>query len=413
MTLDIAAIRARFPALAESRGERVHFDNPAGTQVPVDVIERMSACLVDANANIGGRFATSVAVGRIVSDARDAMADLLNAPSSDEIVFGQNMTTLTFHLARSLARTMRAGDEILLTRMEHDANIAPWLLLARDAGLTVRWIELDRERYELALDGLPSLFSPRTRLVCVGYASNVLGTVNDVRRVVELAHAAGALVFVDAVHYAPHGCIDVQALGCDFLVCSAYKFFGPHQGILWGRSSLLARLEPYKVRPAHDEPPESFETGTQSHEGLAGVSAAVDYLASLAGAGTNADRRDRLRVAMSEIRDYEFTLSAHLIERLARMPAVRIHGITDPERLAWRAPTIAFTLDGVAPEALARALGERDVYAWHGHNYALEPLRALGLLESGGVLRVGLVHYNTHDEIERFLSTLHDLARRP
>ena len=412
MTLDIAAIRARFPALAESRGERIHFDNPAGTQVPIDVVERMSACLIDANANIGGHFATSVGVGKIVSDARAAMADLLNAPSADEIVFGQNMTTLTFHLARSLARTMREGDEVVLTRMEHDANIAPWLLLARDTGMTVRWLDIDRHRYELALAQLPSLLSKRTRLVCVGYASNVLGTVNDVRRIVELAHAAGALVFVDAVHYAPHGRVDVEALDCDFLVCSAYKFFGPHQGILWGRRSLLERLEPYKVRPAHAEPPESFETGTQSHEGLAGVSAAVEYFASLAGAGSAADRRQRLSVAMRAISDYEATLSARLIEGLARVPGVRIHGITEPSRLAWRAPTIAFTLDGVAPEALARALGERGVYAWHGHNYALEPLRALGLLESGGVLRVGLVHYNTHDEIERFLSTLHDLACR-
>lgn len=410
MTLDVAAVRSRFPALGQAG--RIHLDNPAGTQVPRAVVERMSACLLDANANIGGHFPTSAAAGAIVSEARAAMADLLNAPGADEIVFGQNMTSLTFHLARSLARTLRSGDEIVLTRMEHDANVAPWLLLARDAGLTVRWIDIDRERFELALDALPSLLSSRTRLVCVGSASNVLGTVNDVRRVVELARAAGALTFVDAVHFAPHGRIDVQALGCDFLVCSAYKFFGPHQGILWGRRALLASLGPYKVRPAHDDPPESFETGTQSHEGLAGVSAAVDYLASLGGADTSAGRRARLRTAMDAIRDYEAALGAHLIDGLARVPGVRIHGITDPERFAWRAPTIAFTLRGVAPEALARALGERGVYAWHGHNYALEPLRALGLLESGGVLRVGLVHYNTHEEIDRFLSILREFAVR-
>jgi cysteine desulfurase family protein (TIGR01976 family) len=410
MTLDVAAIRARFPALGLAG--RIHFDNPAGTQVPSEVVERMSACLLYANANLGGHFATSLAAGLVVNEARAAMADLLNAPGADGIVFGQNMTSLTFHLTRSLARTLRAGDEIVLTRMEHDANVAPWLLLARDAGLTVRWIDLDRERFELALDDLPSLLSPRTRLVCVGYASNVLGTVNDVRRIVEAAHAAGALVFVDAVHYAPHGRIDVQALGCDFLVCSAYKFFGPHQGILWGRRALLASMEPYKVRPAHEEPPESFETGTQSHEGLAGVSAAVDYLASLGGAGQSSDRRGRLAVAMDAIRDYEATLSAHLIEELARVPGVRIHGITDPDRLARRAPTIAFTLRGMAPEPLARELGGRGVFVWHGHNYALEPLRTLGLLESGGVLRVGLVHYNTHEEIGRFVSILRDLARR-
>jgi cysteine desulfurase family protein (TIGR01976 family) len=410
-TFDVAAVRACFPALAD--GARIYFDNPAGTQVPASVAERVSECLLRANANLGGRFATSVAAGEVVSGARRAMADMLNADSTDEIVFGQNMTTITFALSRALGRRFRRGDEIVLTRMEHDANISPWVALADDHGLTVRWLDIDRERHELALEQLPSLLSARTRLVCVGYASNVLGTVNDVRRVCELARDAGALAFVDAVHYAPHGRIDVQALGCDLLACSAYKFFGTHQGILWGRRSLLADLEPYKVRPAHDEPPESFETGTQSHEGLAGVSAAVDYLASLAGAGDATDRRERLTIATNAISEYEATLSKHLIEELVRLPGVRIHGITDRGRLGRRAPTIAFTLEGMAPEPLARALGERGVYAWHGHNYALEPLRALGLLDSGGVLRVGLVHYNTHEEIDRFIEILRRIAAGP
>jgi cysteine desulfurase family protein (TIGR01976 family) len=409
MTLDVAAVRARFPALAEDGGARIYFDNPAGTQVPHAVAERMSECLLRANANLGGHFATSIAAGRIVGDARGAMADLLNAATPEEIVFGQNMTTITFHVARSLGRMFMAGDELILSRMEHDANVAPWLALARDHGLAVRWLELDRERHELAIDGLRALLSPRTRLVCVGYASNVLGTVNDVRAVSALARAAGALVFVDAVHYAPHGLIDVQALGCDLLACSAYKFFGPHQGILWGRHALLERLEAYKVRPAPERPPDSLETGTQSHEGLAGVTAAVDYLASL-GRAAGTERRQQLRAAMDAIRGCEAALSAHLIEGLSRTPGVRIHGITEPGRLERRVPTVSFTLRGRSPEELARALGARGVYAWHGHSYAIEPLRALGLLESGGVLRVGLVHYNTHEEIERFLAILRDIA---
>jgi cysteine desulfurase family protein (TIGR01976 family) len=411
MTLDVAAIRARFPALDVEGGARIHFDNPAGTQVPREVVERMSDCLLHANANLGGHFATSVAAGAIVGEARAAMADFLNAAGADEIAFGQNMTTLTFQLARALARRFRAGDEIILSRMEHDANVAPWLAIARDHALAVRWLELDRERHELALEALPTLLSPRTRLVCIGRASNVLGTINDVRTVSEIAHGAGALVFVDAVHYAPHGPIDVQELGCDLLSCSAYKFFGPHQGILWGRRAVLEQLEPDRVRPARSDPPESFETGTQSHEGLAGVAAAVDYLASLAPRGAGEpDRRRDLRTAMAAIRNYEATLASALIAGLAELPGIRIHGITDAARSDRRVPTVSFTLHGRTPEQLARELGARGVYTWHGHSYAIEPIRALGLLESGGVLRVGLVHYNTHDEIERFLSIMREIA---
>jgi len=294
--------------------------------------------------------------------------------------------------------------------MEHDANVAPWLALARDAGLTVRWIDIDRERCELVLDTLNARLNERTRLVCIGYASNVLGTVNDVRSVCKRAHEVGAMVFVDAVHYAPHGLMDVQALGCDMLVCSAYKFFGSHQGILWARRALLEQLEPYKVRPARDDPPECFETGTQSHEGLAGVTAAVDYLASLGGAAARTSRRTQLSTALSAIRAYEETLSARLVDGLSSMPRVRIHGITEPERLSKRTPTVSFTLRGRTPEELARALGERDVYTWSGHSYAVEPIRALGLLESGGVLRVGLVHYNTPAEIDRFIGILGEIA---
>jgi cysteine desulfurase family protein (TIGR01976 family) len=403
--LDLNAIRARFPALADG-DTRLYFDNPAGTQVPATVAERMSACLLHANANLGGHFATSIAAGAIVHEARVAMADFLNAHGPEEIVFGQNMTTITFHVARSLGHRLRAGDEIVLTHMEHDANVAPWLALARDQGLVIRWIDLDTERYELDLASLEAVLSPRTRLVCVGYASNVLGTVNDVRRVCAHAREAGALSFVDAVHYAPHGRIDVQAVGCDLLACSSYKFFGPHQGILWGRHELLQSLPAYKVRPAPEQPPDSLETGTQSHEGLAGVTAAVDYLASLGDGAPDGGRRARLDAALSAIGAYEAMLSAHLIAGLARVPGLRIHGITARDRLSRRAPTVSFTLRGHPPDALARALGEQGVFTWSGHSYAVEPMRALGLLDAGGVLRVGLVHYNTAAEIDRFLELL-------
>jgi cysteine desulfurase family protein (TIGR01976 family) len=409
MTIDVASVRAQFPALGAAGGTHIHFDSPAGTQVPVSVADRMRDVLLRANANLGGCFETSIVAGAIVAEARTAIADFLNAPAADEIVFGQNMTSIAFHVARSLGRLFEPGDEIILTRIEHDANVAPWLALARDHGLVVRWIDLDPERHELKLEELPELLTSRTRLVCVGYASNVLGTVTNVRAVAELAREAGALVFVDAVHYAPHGLIDVQALGCDMLACSPYKFFGPHQGALWARRSLLERMEPYKVRPAPPAPPDRFELGTQSHEGLAGVTAAVDYLATL-GADAGAARRTRLEAAMGAVRAYEVGLTEHLVDGLARLPGLRIHGIADRERFERRVPTVSFTLAGRSPEQLARALGERGVFTWHGHSYALEPIRALGLLESGGVLRVGLVHYNTHEEIERFLGILRALA---
>lgn len=407
MTIDVASVRAQFPALAAAGGTRIHFDNPAGTQVPVSVVERMREVLLYANANLGGHFETSVTAGVVVAEARAAMADYVNAADADEIVFGQNMTTIAFHVARSLGRLFVPGDEIVLTRIEHDANVAPWLALAQDHGLTVRWLDLDPERHELKLEALPDLLTPRTRLVCVGYASNVLGTVTDVRAVAQLARAAGALVFVDAVHYAQHGRIDVQALGCDMLACSPYKFFGPHQGALWARRSLLERLEPYKVRPAPDAPPDRFELGTQSHEGLAGVAAAIDYLATL---GEGDTRRARLDAAMRAIRAYEASLTEHLIDELARVPGVRIHGIADRARFDRRVPTVSFTMRDRTPAQLARALGERGVCTWHGHSYAIEPIGALGLLQSGGVLRVGLVHYNTHEEIERFVGILRALA---
>ncbi|MEM9057983.1 MAG: cysteine desulfurase-like protein, partial [Pseudomonadota bacterium] len=386
----------------------VFLDNPAGTQVPQSVVDAMSDCLLQANANLGGYFETSRRADAVMADARSAMADLLNAPSPDEIVFGQNMTTITFHLSRAIGRWLREGDEIILSRMDHDANVSPWVLMAKDMGLTVRWLDFDTDTYEFDLKRLQMLITDRTRLVCVGLASNVLGTINDVRAMAALAHEANALIYVDAVHYAPHGQIDVQALDLDFLVCSAYKFFGPHQGILWGRSELLADLEPYRLRPAAKEPPGSYETGTQSHEGIAGVTAAVDYLATL-GNDAGDDRRAQLARAMYRITAYESTLRDHLLDELAARPSITVHGITAPERRSHRVPTVSFTADSLTPPQLAQGLAERGICCWDGHSYAVEPIGALGLMKSGGVLRVGMAHYNTIEEVDRLLGALSDL----
>ncbi len=421
VTFDLEAVRSRFPALsiADNGQGRIYFDNPAGTQVPRSVADRMSACLLTANANLGGFFSTSERAGEIAEDAHRAMADLLNAASPDEIVFGQNMTTLTLHVSRSIGRELKAGDEIILSRMDHDANVAPWLLLARDLGLEVRWLPFDVETFEFDLERFNGLLNDRTRLVCVGAASNLTGTLNDVRTISERAREAGAWTYVDAVQSVPHVATDVQAIGCDFLACSAYKFCGPHQGILWGRREILERLEPYKVRPAPDELPWAFETGTLSHEGMAGTAAAVDYLAwigeSMAGGylAQNemyaAGRRRFVHAAMDCIFDYETTLTRPLLEGLQRLPGITVHGVTAKDALARRVPTVSFTARGHAPDDIARRLAERNIFVWSGHNYAVEAARALGIFDSGGAVRVGPVHYNSVHEVERLLDALEDI----
>lgn len=421
--MDIDRIRAEFPALGlTDRGRpRYYFDNPAGTQVPRRVADAMRDCLLSSNANVGGVFETSRRADAVVSGARAAMADFLNAPSVDEIVFGQNMTSLTLHLSRSIGRALEAGDEIVLTRMDHDANVQPWLLMARDHGLVVRWLEFDPERFEFDLDDLDDLLGKRTRLVCVGGASNLIGTLNDVAAISRRARAAGAWTFVDAVQSVPHVATDVQALGCDFLVCSAYKFFGPHQGILWGRRDVLTSLEPYKVRPAPDEVPWCFEPGTQSHEGFAGVAAAVDYFAWIGAAqsvpfrtGDAAPdtRREHLRTAMQAVFDYEQRLSAHLVGGLRTLPGVRVQGLTAGDAMSRRVPTVSFVHDRMQPSALAEQLGRRNFFVWSGHNYAVEAVRALGLDERGGVLRIGPVHYNSIAEVDALLNALEDVLPR-
>ena len=410
MAFDLERIRSQFPALGETDAgvPRVYFDNPAGTQVPQRVVDRMSDCMLAANANLGGNFRTSELAGEVVADALAAMADFLNAPSPDEIIFGQNMTSLTFHVSRSLGRHFEAGDEIVLSRMDHDANVEPWVLLARDHDLTVRWLPFDTDSFEFDLSMLDDVLNDRTRLVCVGGASNLTGTINDVQTICRKARNAGAWTFIDAVQSAPHVVTDVQAIDCDFLVCSAYKLFGPHQGILWGRREVLEALEPYKVRPAPASIPWSFAPGTASHEGMAGTAAVVDYFAWIGETmgGGSVDRKSKLRAAMECIFDVEQSLSQQLTSGLQALPGVTVQGITAPGRMTWRVPTVSFTHASTASGDIARALAARNIFVWSGHNYAVEAAESLGILESGGAVRVGPVHYNSSAEIDMLLDAL-------
>jgi cysteine desulfurase family protein (TIGR01976 family) len=420
MPFNLDAIRAEFPALAltDNGVPRIYFDNPAGTQVPRLVVERMSECLFEANANLGGYFATSQRADAVVDEAHQAMADFLNAASPDEVIFGQNMTTLTLHLSRSIGRTLQAGDEIILSRMDHDANVTPWTLLAEDIGLVVRWMPFNTGTFEFDLAEFDKLLSAKTRLVCIGGASNLIGTINDVKTISRKAREAGAWSFIDAVQLAPHVPVDVQDIGCDFLACSAYKFFGPHQGILWGRREILETLTPYKVRPAPDEIPGCFETGTQSHEGMAGTAAAVDYFAWIGEAmgkdfmEQNSQYKGRSRAvhaALDFLFDYEQGLASHLIKGLQSLPGVRVLGVTAEDAMDRRVPTVSFVKAGGSSSAIARALAERNIFVWSGHNYAVEAARALSIYDSGGAVRVGPVHYNSVAEIDLLLNALEDI----
>jgi cysteine desulfurase family protein (TIGR01976 family) len=409
--LEIASIRQQFPALQRKiHGRRaVSLDGPGGTQVPQRVIDAMVHYLSTCNCNTGGLFSTSRESDAVLKGAHAAIADLLNAPSPDEIVFGANMTSLTFALSRSFGRTLKSGDRVVVTRLDHDANVRPWMLAARDAGAEAAFINIHPEDCTLDLDDLTrQLANGRPpRLLAVTCASNVAGTINDVGRITRMAHDAGALVYLDAVHFAPHGSIDIQAWGCDFLACSAYKFFGPHVGILWGRRELLERLTPYKVKPAAETLPDRWMTGTQNHEGLAGAAAAVDYLASLGDLAST--RRQRLISAMENIRRYESALVCRLLDGLAARPRFRVWGITRPADLEWRAPTVAITAKDRTPAELAEGLGRQEIYAWNGNMYGLELVERLGLEATGGILRLGLVHYNTAEEVDQTLAALDEV----
>jgi cysteine desulfurase family protein (TIGR01976 family) len=420
MTLDLKTIRKQFPSL-ERQHQAIFFDNPGGTQIAKPSLDRINRYLLECNANHEGMFETSRRSDEILDQAHAAMADFLNAPSGDEIIFGNNMTTLTLHISRSLARTLDKGDEILVTRMDHDANISPWMLAAEDRGCKLTWVDFDVEEGTLKLDEFEKALESKPKIAAFGYASNALGTINPVRKLTRMAKEAGALVYIDAVQHAPHGPVDVQDIGCDFLVCSSYKFFGPHAAALYGRAELLKELKAYKVRPASDELPSKFETGTQNHEGIAGVLGALEYFEWLGGkfGGQQAEvwkeegfsgRRLLYKQAMSAIRAYEFELSRALIEAVQSVPGTRIYGVTDMKRLEERVPTVSFTLEGKHPRDVAEKLGNEGIYVWDGHYYALAVIERLGLLDSGGMVRVGGAHYNTLEEVQEFQQALEKIA---
>lgn len=397
MAFDVQAARAQFPALhqlTDSGKAPIFFDNPAGTQVPQRVIDAVSHYYRTMNANSGGAFATSVRTDAMVSEVRQKAARFLNAARSDEIVFGPNMTTLNFALSRALARHLKPGDELVLTRMDHDANVAPWLRLAEDHQLTVRWVDIDPVNCTLDMHSLEEALSERSRIVATVHASNAVGTINPVGQIAEMAHAAGALHVVDAVQSAPHVPIDVQAIGCDFLLCSAYKFFGPHIGVMWGRYDLLAELPAYKVRPSKDVPPYRWENGTPSFETIAGVGAALDYLESIGGVGAFVE--------------YERELAQYLVAGLQSLDQVQLYGITDPDHFALRVPTVVFTKEGIHSRQIAEHLAAHDIYAWDGDYYAVEIMQRLGYHEHG-MVRIGLAHYNLKSEIDVMLDVLRKL----
>ena len=423
MNYDLEQIRGKFPALniKDSGVRRIYFDNPAGTQVPIEVIEAVQKCMIESNANIQGGFETSNRVDKILDEFHQSMADFLNATSSEEIIFGQNMTTLTLHISRSIGRLLSKGDEIILSRMDHDANISPWLLLAEDIGLSVKWLSFDTEKYEFDLNCLENLLSNKTKLICIGGASNLIGTINDIKSICKIAKKANALTYIDAVQLAPHVSIDVQDIDCDFLVCSAYKFFGPHQGILWGKRKLLKSLSPYKVRPATSELPGCFETGTQSHEGMAGTTAAVNYFAWIGREYAETyqienkyknERTKFVHAALDYLFEYEKLLTIDLIEGLQNIKNVQVQGITEKNALDRRLPTVSFSVIGLNPSLVAEELAKENIFVWSGHSYALEVVKSLNLLDKGGVLRTGPVHYNTINEVHEFLEILDKLISK-
>ena len=417
MPLDHFIIREQFPSLNRPV---VFFDNPGGTQIARKSLDRIVAYLTLHNANHDGVFATSRESDAILDEAHAAMADFLNAKHPQETIFGNNMTTLTLHISRSLSRSWKAGDEIVVTRLDHDANVTPWVLAAQDRGVKVRFVDFDPDDGTLNLDEMKEAMQGKPRLVAVGYASNALGTINPVKKVVDMAHAAGALTYIDAVQYAAHGPIDVQDLGCDFLVCSSYKFFGPHAGILYGRGDLLEELVAYKVRPCSNSLPHKFETGTQNHEGIAGVLGAVEYLEWLGVnfgelqrdeyAGRFHGRRLSLKQAMTAIRAYEYEISRAMLEVLEETPGLKLYGLRDDRRLEQRVPTFSFTLKGWHPRALAERLGQERIFTWDGNYYAINVTERLGLEDKGGMVRVGAAHYNTMEEISKLVNAVKALV---
>jgi len=450
-SLDIKWIRSQFPALTQTINKKpaIFFDGPGGTQVPGGVLDAISDYLVRSNANVHGTFATSLRTDALIISARAAIADFLGC-DNDEIVFGANMTTLTFSMSRAIGRELQAGDEIIVTDLDHAANISPWSALT-EKGVIIRAVDINTSDCTLDWHDLEKKINSRTKLVAVTYASNAVGTINDISKIVKIAHNVGALVYVDAVHYAPHGLINVHHLDCDFLACSAYKFFAPHVGIVYGKREHLTRFSPYKVKPATEEIPSKWETGTLNHEGLAGLVAAINYLAKLGcHVSPNLDnellsslieadreglttfhcprfltapeqknhqlvsayhsRRAALIAAMSAIQQYERELSKKLISGLLKIPGLRLYGITEPSQFKWRTPTVSIRIEGKTPAAIAQILGEKGIFVWYGNFYAINLTEKLDVETSGGLLRIGLAHYNTVEEIDQLLQTLNEIV---
>jgi cysteine desulfurase family protein (TIGR01976 family) len=445
--LDLTHVRSQFPSLSQPvNGHPAAFlDGPGGTQVPQRVIDAISNYLRRDNANTGGAYATSRRTDAMIAEARSAMADFLHC-AADEVVFGPNMTTLTYAMSRAIGRDFRPGDEIVVTRLDHDANVSPWLAMAEDHGVTVRWAEIQDEDCTLDMADLASKINSNTKLVAAGYASNAVGTINPVKEIVRLAHTAGALAYIDAVHYGPHGLIDVHTLDCDFLVCSTYKFFGPHMGVLFGKREHLKRLHPYKVRPNSNAIPNCWEWGTLNHECIAGIAACVEYIADLGRhavamnhVGTAAigcpssetrplvttkpgvietgvnetgvnERRAAIVAAYAAIHEHERTLLERMMSGLKKIPGLKIYGITDPARFGQRCATLAIRIPGHTPLELATKLGDRGIFTWDGNYYALNLTEHLDVEKSGGFLRIGLVHYNTVDEVDRLLTALREIV---
>ena len=434
--VDVTRIRSQFPSLSQTVNGHpsVFFDGPGGTQVPQRVIDAMSGYLRENNANTGGAYATSRRTDATIAQARAAMADFFHC-AADEVVFGPNMTTLTYTMSRAIGRDLKPGDEILLTRLDHDANFTPWVQMAEDRGVSVRVAEFREEDCTLDMSDLTSKINKNTKLVAAGYASNAVGTINPVKEIIRLAHEAGALAYIDAVHYGPHGLIDVAALDCDFLACSTYKFFGPHMGVLFGKGEHLQRFHPYKVRPLTDAVPFRWEWGTLNHECIAGITACVDYVADIGqemraapstqprvphptrfslGGNEGSSRRAAIEAAYAAIHEHEHVLIERMMAGLKRIPNLKIYGITDPTRFDERCGTFAVRdvsgRPGRTPLELATKLGERGFFTWDGNYYALNVTERLDVEKTGGFLRIGLVHYNTVDEVERFLAALQEIA---
>lgn len=403
-TFPIDLVRSQFPALA---GSSVFLDNPAGTQVPRPVIKAVAEAMAGAASNIGGFFAASKSAKDIGIRAHDAMAELLGGHSGREVILGQSMTMLTFHLSRSLGRAWMPGDEIIVTRMDHDANVAPWLRVAEDRGLIVRWLPFNHETWRIEPEDLKPLLCARTRLLALNYASNLTGSINPVTELTRLAKESGALVYVDAVQLVPHVKADVKAIGCDFLVCSSYKFFGPHLGVLWGREAILNELNPYAVRCAPSDLPGRHELGTPQTELFAGLAATADYFVWLGEqVGGPESRESKIKAAYSAASAYEMSIAQRLIDGLRAIAGVQIQGISDRRLQSQRVPTVSFTHPRRRNSILAKELAAQGINVWSGHNYAYELVRHLGLDEQDGVLRIGLAHYNTVDEVDQIIASL-------